>query len=119
MLKKPTTKKTGFVPQPQQQVVYQSYYQTGKKNKLAQAAKRVVTYKKCRFKDSISIKTDWISIHETQKQNIEKMQNSLIDVKEIESVGTIKKYNKELDKVRPNYEKKISMIGGEVISGSV
>ncbi|CAD8075730.1 unnamed protein product [Paramecium primaurelia] len=119
VVKKPVQKKIGFVPQQQQQVVYQSYYQTGKKSKMSQAAKRVMVYKKCRFKDSISIKTDWISIHETQKQNIEKVQYSMIDIKEIQSIGTIKKYNKEFDKVRPNYEKKISIIGGEVISGSV
>lgn len=80
-LKKPNAKKVAFVPPPSAPVMsYQSYFQVGRKNKLSQAAKRTVNYKKCRFKDSINIQPDWITVHESQKQNIDKVSNSNIEI---------------------------------------
>lgn len=109
-----------FVPQQAQPTVqYQSYYHMGRKSKLAQAAKRVINYRKCRFKESINIQPNWITVHESQKQNIEKVPLSLIDIKELHQSGTVRQYVTAFDRVKPTHEKPIDVQGGDVIPSSI
>eukprot|EP01016_Furgasonia_blochmanni_P002624 TRINITY_DN1101_c0_g1_i3.p1 TRINITY_DN1101_c0_g1~~TRINITY_DN1101_c0_g1_i3.p1 ORF type:complete len:573 (+),score=159.39 TRINITY_DN1101_c0_g1_i3:67-1785(+) len=106
-------------PRPTNLVSTQNYYpQRNQRQTNTNPRYNRQTTVKTKFKESANVTTDWENINEISKMTVEKITVAKISVEDIRKSGSIKEYDRAMDRINPNNERPLISSDGIQISNS-